>query len=78
MSQLHFKEWYFEWGAYELDAATEPGGCYDCMAEVRSIGPNQWRIRWWAAPQSPSTGQSREFEGTLEEAKALATALVKM
>lgn len=50
----------------------------DTMAEIRQIGLQRWQICWWAAPRTPGSIQTMDFEGTLEEAKAVAIAQVKM
>lgn len=74
-------KWYWEdtgFGTHELSVdCTSPLGS-DSMAEIRSLDGNNWRVRWWARPQAPETRQEIEFTGTLEEAKAYATALARM
>jgi hypothetical protein len=70
-----------DWRVYErseeLMCVTDDGQ-RDCIAEVRWLGPGQYRIRIWNGPFEPGSRKDQIHNGTLEEAKALAVALVKM
>jgi uncharacterized protein YndB with AHSA1/START domain len=78
MSWRSLERWYpFGEGRHRIRAIGYDGR-EDLAAEIRPIGNDEWLIYTWPAPASNPSMEKTSFNGTLEDAKALAVTLAKL
>lgn len=71
-------KWDYQSGEHFLELDIPKGDNSEILMAKMKFASGHWIIHWWTSQNMNEDPKAMQFDGTLEEAKAMAVALVRM